>query len=123
MVFAGLQQVFDMACSKACPGSFERYGIARALIAGETNGEAVASAYAAGVETLASGATRFELAEPDEQVAALFVATLDNPADDIAAQAFSAVASERAAMAGKVMIEQSDLLIAIWNGVTPGAVG
>lgn len=26
-------------------------------------------------------------------------------------------------MAGKVMIEQSDLLIAIWDGVTPGAVG
>ena len=83
----------------------------------------MASAYAAGVETLASGATRFELAEPDEQVAALFVATLDNPADDIAARAFSAVASERAAMAGKVMIEQSDLRIAIWDGVMPGAVG
>ena len=26
-------------------------------------------------------------------------------------------------MAGKVMIEQSDLLIAIWDGITPGAVG
>lgn len=83
----------------------------------------MASAYAAGVETLASGATRFELAEQDEQVAALFVATLDNPADDIAARAFSAEASERAAMAGKVMIEQSDLRIAIWDGVMPGAVG
>lgn len=236
MVFAGLQQVSEMACSRACPGSFERYGIAmnpgqadlsgaqalpparlgiaitghrvgnaafdtnldaiqaalsgicstidqvvsrhehaapvrlnalfangsdllavdeafaraweivaplpfglrlntainahprtateaRALIAGEASGDPLASAYAARVEALASGATRFELAEQDEQVAALFVATLDNPADDIAARAFSAVASERAAMAGKVMIEQSDLLIAIWDGVTPGAVG
>lgn len=96
---------------------------ARALMAGEASGEPVASAYAARVEALASGATRFELAEQDEQVAALFVATLDNAADDMAARAFSAVASERAAMAGKVMIEQSDLLIAIWDGVTPGAVG
>ena len=26
-------------------------------------------------------------------------------------------------MAGKVMIGQSDLRIAIWDGVTPGAVG
>ena len=96
---------------------------ARALIAGDASGEPVASAYAARVEALANGATRFELAEQDEQVAALFLATLDNPADDMAARAFSAVASERAAMAGKVMIEQSDLLIAIWDGVTPGALG
>ena len=56
---------------------------ARALIAGETSGEPVASAYAARVEALTSGATRFELAEQDEHIAALFVATLDNPADDM----------------------------------------
>lgn len=33
------------------------------------------------------------------------------------------VVAERVAAAGRVMVEQSDILIAIWDGVTPGAVG
>jgi hypothetical protein len=96
---------------------------AEALLRGEACSDPVASAYAERARGLAGRARRFELAECDEQVAALLLRTLRTPDDAFAAREFVAIASERAAMAGRVMIEQSDLLVAIWDGTTPGAIG
>ena len=64
----------------------------------------------------------FPLAEQDALVAERFIATKVAPDDPVAATAFSIVASQRAAVAARVMIEQSDLLIAIWDGASPGSI-
>ncbi|MGB5078324.1 MAG: hypothetical protein WBO17_12670 [Sphingorhabdus sp.] len=68
-------------------------------------------------------ASVFELAEQDQAVEALFRAHLAELEDGVAEQAFVALCSDRAAMAARVMIEQSDLLIGIWDGQTRGSIG
>jgi len=65
----------------------------------------------------------FELAEQDAAVEDLYRRHLGDPADPAAQQAFYALCSDRAAMAARVMIEHSDLLIGIWDGETRGAIG
>jgi hypothetical protein len=80
-------------------------------------------ARAADMRRLATRVKLFELAEQDETVKTRFLAALRDPGDGDAALAFSVIASERAAVAGRVMIEQSDLLVAVWDGITPGSVG
>lgn len=65
----------------------------------------------------------FELAEQDAAVEALYRQHLSHPNDVAAQQSFYALCSDRAAMAARVMIEHSDLLIGIWDGETRGAIG
>jgi len=65
----------------------------------------------------------FELAEQDEHVSALLKSHLAEPVNAKARQDYLTIVAERVATAGRVMIEQSDLLVAIWDGVTPGAIG
>jgi hypothetical protein len=65
----------------------------------------------------------FELAEQDAAVEALYRAHLADPENIAAQQAFYALCSDRAAMAARVMIEHSDVLIGIWDGETRGAIG
>ena len=75
------------------------------------------------MRSVASQVRMFILAEQDGLVARLLDASLRHPADADAQQAFAAITSERAAAASRVMIEQSDILIAIWDGSTLGAMG
>ena len=68
----------------------------------------------------------FALADRDAELAALFGAHMAAPADMSAARSFSIDCSDQAALAGQVMIEQSDILIAVWDGNIrnlPGGVG
>ena len=95
----------------------------RKLLNGDRDGTSPACARARQIATLAAQAERFELAEADGLIAELFFASLDAPDDMAAHQAWSTAASDRAALAGRVMIEQSDLIIAIWDGETPGMTG
>ena len=80
-------------------------------------------AHAAHMRNVAAQTQRFELAEQDAFAAELFEASLRSPADPAAQHAFSTLTSDRAATASRVMIEQSDILIAIWDGFTLGAMG
>ncbi|WP_310475168.1 hypothetical protein [Sandarakinorhabdus sp.] len=96
---------------------------ARRLLAGLP---ALEPATAARVETLnqlAAHARLFELADADAVIAPLYLAMTDAPGDVAAAQRYSSAASRRVALAGRVMIEQSDLVIAVWDGATRDAVG
>jgi hypothetical protein len=89
-------------------------------------GQACAAATQQMVDTMravAASACRLELAEQDEHLRALFIHALRHPEDSVTAQQFAALSSDRAAAAARMVIEQSDLLIAIWDGRTPGAVG
>jgi hypothetical protein len=96
---------------------------ARALLHGDGAPAPGVAAQAAAMRDIAGRAQLFELAEEDDFVAGLFLAHLARPDDRHAATEYSILASERAAVAARIMVEQSDLLVAIWDGATPGAVG
>jgi hypothetical protein len=72
---------------------------------------------------LTAQASVLELADQDALIAAQFVDLFDQSGDRTKAQLFSADSSRRVAMSGRIIIEQSDLLIAIWDGVSTAAVG
>ena len=92
------------------------------LTAGDI-GDTSTAKRAAEISAIADQVSLFELAEQDHDVETLYRAHLTTPADESAKQAFMAICSDRAAMAARVMVEHSDLLIGIWDGVTRGAIG
>jgi hypothetical protein len=96
---------------------------ARRLLAGQAPHDPGTAAQAATLAALLDRARLFELADADAGVAALFLAMMDGPGDTDAAQRYVATASRRVSLAGRVMIEQSDLLIAVWDGASRDAVG
>lgn len=56
----------------------------------------------------------------------LWLETVANPDNRVAARAFEALASDNVALAGRVMIERTDLVIAVWDGKVanlPGGTG
>jgi hypothetical protein len=95
---------------------------AKAILMGTGECTPAVAARAAHIRRLAERVHRFELAEQDARITPLFLASLDS-GDDAAVQAFAVAGSERAAMAGQVMLEQADILIAIWDGKSPGPAG
>jgi len=96
---------------------------ARALLSGAEAGDASVQARARSIREFAEGARLFELAERDDEIAAYWLAMLDSPGEVQAAQAFFARSSERVALAARVMIEQSDIVVGVWNGATSAPVG
>jgi hypothetical protein len=96
---------------------------AGALLAKQPVSDSALAKRAAHIRDVASHARLFELAEEDAKVSRLFVDMLRAPEDALAARAFANGASDKVATAGRVMIEQSDLLVAIWDGVTSGGIG
>lgn len=65
----------------------------------------------------------FELADHDELLTAQFLQSLAEM-DNRAAQAlFSAGSSAQCAQAGRIMIEQSDFMIAVWDGISANLAG
>ena len=95
----------------------------RALLAGEGVDDPAVQARADDIRRLTDRATVLGLADADERIAALYLAKLDAPADFAKAQLFSAESSRRVALAGRILIEQSDALIAVWDGLTTAHVG
>jgi hypothetical protein len=96
---------------------------ARALLHGDGEPSPDVAGQASAMRDIAGRVRLFELAEEDDFVARRFIAHLAKPADRHAASEYSILASERAAVAARIMVEQSDLLVAIWDGATPGAIG
>jgi len=68
-------------------------------------------------------ARTFELADKDEAIRSLFLHLLANPEDQAGQQTLDALIAEQVRLAGRVMIEQSDLIIAVWDGVAQNLVG
>ena len=96
---------------------------ARWLLTGEGECSEAVKASAKRISDAAARVTCFELAERDVLIQSLFLASLKNPPNPEAQQTFSVAASERAALAGQVMIGQIDMLVAIWDGHSAGPVG
>lgn len=96
---------------------------ARALINGEVAADAATQARAQAIRDLYATARLFELADDDEPIQSLFLAALQ-PSDDAAARdTFAADSSERVALAARLVIEQSDIIIAVWDGARTTFVG
>ncbi len=96
---------------------------AEALLAGGTAPHPECEAGAAAIRTWYGQAQLFELADHDEVLTAQFLESLANPNDRDAAHRAQAGISAQVALAGRVMIEQSDLMIAIWDGRSSNLVG
>lgn len=94
-----------------------------ALLTGQPATDPAAASRAAEIAAAAARVSLFELAEQDDHVEALLRAHLAAPEDAGAALAYTALASDRAAMAARVLIEHCDVLIGIWDGETRGAIG
>ncbi len=96
---------------------------AQALLRGEKAADEPTNSRAAAIHACADQAQLFELADQDDALKARFLAKLMAPDDHGAAHTYSSRASERVALAGRVMIEQSDIIIGVWDGVAHSAVG
>jgi hypothetical protein len=120
-VVAPLPFGLDISIAVNCRNGGEADALA--LVEGRTPATPAVAAQAEGMRALAERVQLLELAEQDSLVAERFLATKRAPDDPDAATAYSIIASERAAVAARVMIEQSDLLVAIWDGASPGSIG
>lgn len=96
---------------------------ARRLLAGDDSLDPATQEHAAAIRALSDRARLFALSDADERIAKLFLAKLDRPDDPAAAALFAAESSRRVALAGRILIEQSDLMIGVWDGVTTAHVG
>ena len=96
---------------------------AEALLAGGEPADPACAARAGALRAIGAKARRFELAERDAEIAALYLARLRDMGDATKFQAASFAMSERVALAGRVMIEQSDLIVAVWDGASTRLIG
>lgn len=94
-----------------------------ALARGEAATDPAVEQNAAALRRWYGEAGIFALADDDAAVEALFHRFLEDPGDVARAQAFAERSSERVALAGRVMIEQSDILVAVWDGTSLSRVG
>jgi len=97
-----------------------------ALLAGRPAAHPAVEAKAAAIRAITAGAKMFELADRDAAIEALWRAHLAAPEDSAAARAFDALVSDNVALAGRVMIEHTDLVVAVWDGKVanlPGGTG
>jgi len=67
------------------------------------------------IRELYANADTFAIADQDEAISELLIRSLDNPDDTPAKDQLQALISDNVALAGKVMIERLDLLIAVWD--------
>lgn len=96
---------------------------ALALLAGSCAQDPAVNTRAEEILALEERAHLFELADQDERVTSLFLARLNAPDDHAAMLAFDAHNSDQVALAGRVMVEQCDLVIGVWDGVAHNLEG
>lgn len=95
----------------------------RRALAGQPVTDAHTAERIAQIEGLTARASLFELADDDSRIGSLLLAASGPDKDPVAQKAFGLAAAARAAMAGRIVIEQSDLLIAVWDGQSTADVG
>ncbi len=96
---------------------------ARALLAGGDAADPTTQSRADAMRHIADKARIFALADRDVLIRDLYLQKMDAPDDFAKAQLFAAEASRQVALAGRIVIEQSDIVIAVWDGVTTAHVG
>src|SRR3546814_572237 len=96
---------------------------ARALLAGNSASDSQTQSRAERIMALTTQARVFDLADQDEKIGGLFLAKLDDPHDFAKTQAFTTESATHAALAGRIVIAQSDILIGVWDGVSTANLG
>ncbi len=114
---------FGLALNVAINAAPDSVADAEALLGGRAASDAGTQARATAIRECAAAARLFELADRDPLLTRLYLEKLRSPADLFAAQAFAARGSARVALAGRVMIEQSDIIIGLWDGRSRAFVG
>jgi hypothetical protein len=94
-----------------------------ALLAGHDASDPTVRARAQGIHHWSDHARLFQVADRDDEITALFEAMLVSPHDAARARHFHAAAAAQAALAGRVMVEQSDLLVGVWDNGNRDAMG
>ncbi|HSD17543.1 MAG TPA: hypothetical protein VLC71_09855 [Thermomonas sp.] len=94
-----------------------------ALLAGGDAADPAVQASARGIRHWGARARLFELADRDAEIAALFEAMHAAPGDVVRAYRFHAAAAAQAGLAGRIMLEQSDFLIGVWDNGSRDNVG
>lgn len=113
----GLELNIAINADPATPEAFE------ALLDGRATDDPELSKRATHIRNVAARATLFELAEADVAMAQAYRTMLSTRTDPQSMRRFADLASGRVAAAGRIMIEQSDALVAIWDGIAPGGIG
>jgi hypothetical protein len=120
-VVAPLPYGRDLNCAiNAAPATLDD---ARALLAGRDASDRDTQARADVIRGHYKACHLFELADDDEEVTAAFLAMHEAPDKPTNRDNFAADSSERVALAARLVVEQSDLLIAIWDGARTTFVG
>ncbi len=96
---------------------------ARCVLAGTPPADSAVAARVDAISKLAAKARLFEMEDEDDQIEAAFLAAIDRETDLLAQKTFSLDASARSALAGRILIEQSDLVIAVWDGQSAADIG
>ncbi len=99
---------------------------AQALLEGRDVSDAQLAGRVARLRALTDAAQCFALAERDEEIAAMYRDALAAPDDFARRRTLEMQINDRVTLAGRVMIEQADLLIAVWDGKAsnfPGGTG
>lgn len=114
---------FGSALNRALNSRPATVSDARALLAGERCLDPQADARAAAIDELAARARVLELAEQDAAMGSAFLASLASPDDRSLVDAFNADVSQRVALASRVLVEQADIIIAVWDGARTSFAG
>ena len=96
---------------------------ARAILAGEIPGDPGAAQRAERTRALTKAARTFEIAERDAVIERAFLRSLEAPGDPAAHTDLQHETAQRARIAGQILIEQCDILIAVWDGQSTINVG
>lgn len=96
---------------------------AQALLTGAVAEDGTVQDRAETIRSLVARAHVFELADVDDRTTVRFLDMHASPGDAAKAEVFRADRSARVALAGRLAVEQSDLLIAVWDGVRTNLVG
>lgn len=95
----------------------------RALLAGGEAQDPLTQRHADAIRGVSDRARLFCLADQDTAMTDLLLARFDHPGDGAKAQRLTAEVSRRVALAGRIVIEQSDIVIGVWDGVSTAHVG
>lgn len=130
-VKAGLQREWELmiplpfgrALNTAINARPESASDARAILAGKNASDPAVASRAATIAALSDQGVLFELADQDQRLTELFLQTVDNPQDAVSVSSLASETGRRTALAGRVLIEQSDLVVAVWDGFTTANAG
>lgn len=117
---------FGAALNRALNARPATVADAEALLAGGTGADADVQARGASIDALAAQARLLELADQDDVLAPAYLAMMASPGDTALRDAFNADVSMRVALASRIVVEQSDILVAVWDGARtsfPGGTG